>query len=218
MKVNTFDMPGVYEFITPKFEDDRGHFSITFDEGAFEKAGVPTNFVQDNQSFSVKGTLRGLHYQHPPHAQGKLVRVIKGKVQDVIVDMRFGSPTFGQWKSFYVSEELGNQLYVPEGFAHGFLALEDSIFAYKCTRLYSKESEGGVRWDDADLNINWDITDEIDLKVSPKDEILTTFKDATAKIAALIPGPAGHTDSCTVNGNTMWKHLCFCGGYQFSFD
>lgn len=160
---------GLYE-ITPKiFGDDRGYFFESYSEKVFKENGINARFVQDNQSFSVKGVLRGLHFQRPPFAQGKLVRVITGKVMDIAVDLRKDSPTFGKYDSFVLDAKSGNMVYVPEGFAHGFAALEDSIFSYKCTNLYHKESEGGINWADPSLNIDWGIENPI---VSEKDKEL----------------------------------------------
>jgi dTDP-4-dehydrorhamnose 3,5-epimerase len=216
MEVKKTDFPNVLEITPRRFIDPRGFFSVTYDERAFSQAGLSTSFVQDNESFSVKGTLRGLHFQNPPHAQGKLVRVIRGRVQDVIVDLRVGSPTFKQWKSFII-DDLGKMLYVPEGFAHGFLALEDTIFAYKCTGLYEKEAENGVRWDDPDLNISWDL-DGITPTVSNKDKELLPLKEVLEELATLQPGPGGHSVSCTHGQDSSWGHVCFCGAHQFTYS
>jgi dTDP-4-dehydrorhamnose 3,5-epimerase len=128
--------------------------------------------VQDNFSFSTAGVLRGLHFQKDPHAQGKLVRCMTGKVKDVIVDLRKSSPTFGQHASFILDADQGNMLYVPAGFAHGFVALEETIFVYKCTDFWNKEAESGLRWNDPSLQISWDIENPI---VSDKDQILPLF-------------------------------------------
>jgi dTDP-4-dehydrorhamnose 3,5-epimerase len=128
--------------------------------------------VQDNFSFSTAGVLRGLHFQKDPHAQGKLVRCMTGKVKDVIVDLRTSSPTFGQHASFILDADQGNMLYVPAGFAHGFVALEETIFVYKCTDFWNKEAESGLRWNDPSLQISWDIENPI---VSDKDQILPLF-------------------------------------------
>jgi len=166
--------------IEPKvWKDNRGYFYESFSAKVFTEAGIKADFVQDNQSFSQKGTLRGLHAQKAPFAQGKLVRVIQGKVLDVAVDARKGSSTYGQHFSIELSGENHKQLWVPPGFLHGFLTLEDdTIFTYKVTNYYDKESEVGVIWNDADLNINWneDLTKE-DLLLSDKDLILPSFKD-----------------------------------------
>lgn len=166
--------------IEPKvWKDNRGYFYESFSARFFTEAGIKTDFVQDNQSFSQKGTLRGLHAQKAPFAQGKLVRVIQGKVLDIAVDARKNSPTYGQHFSIELSGENHKQLWVPPGFLHGFLTLEDdTIFTYKVTNYYDKESELGVMWNDADLNIDWngDLSKE-DLLLSDKDLILPSFKD-----------------------------------------
>jgi dTDP-4-dehydrorhamnose 3,5-epimerase len=139
------------------FRDERGSFSETFSQGLFNEAvGYEVKFVQDNQSISKKGVLRGLHFQHPPHAQGKLVRVAQGSVMDVAVDIRRNSPTYGQHLIVELSEENQRQLWIPPGFAHGFLTLdENTIFVYKCTDYYSPECEGTIRWNDPELQIDW---------------------------------------------------------------
>jgi dTDP-4-dehydrorhamnose 3,5-epimerase len=163
---------GLIEIYPRIFEDERGHFFESYQREAFTKNGIPFEFVQDNQSFSSAGVLRGLHYQNEPFAQGKLVRVITGKVLDVAVDIRLDSPTFGQYQSFILDATLQNMVYIPAGFAHGFAALEDSIFSYKCTNVYNKASESGIIWNDSDLNIDWQIEKP---NVSQKDLILPTF-------------------------------------------
>jgi len=166
--------------IEPKvWKDNRGYFYESFSARVFTEASISANFVQDNQSFSQKGTLRGLHAQKAPFAQGKLVRVIQGRVLDVAVDARKDSATYGQHFSIELSGDNHKQLWVPPGFLHGFLTLEDdTIFTYKVTNYYDKESEVGVIWNDADLNIDWngDLTKE-DLLLSDKDLILSSFKD-----------------------------------------
>lgn len=166
--------------IEPKvWKDNRGYFYESFSAQAFTDAGINATFVQDNQSFSQKGTLRGLHAQKAPFAQGKLVRVIQGKVLDVAVDARKGSATYGQHFSIELSGENHKQLWVPPGFLHGFLTLEDeTIFTYKVTAYYDKESEVGVIWNDSDLNINWskELSKE-ELLLSDKDLVLPAFTD-----------------------------------------
>ncbi|QNK62507.1 dTDP-4-dehydrorhamnose 3,5-epimerase [Pedobacter sp. PAMC26386] len=166
--------------IEPKvWKDNRGYFYESFSARAFAEAGIQADFIQDNQSFSQKGTLRGLHAQKAPFSQGKLVRVIQGKVLDIAVDVRKGSATYGQHFSIVLSGDNHKQLWVPPGFLHGFLTLEDdTIFCYKVTSYYDKESECGVIWNDADLNINWseDLAKE-ELLLSDKDLVLSSFKD-----------------------------------------
>ncbi|MES2545941.1 MAG: dTDP-4-dehydrorhamnose 3,5-epimerase [Bacteroidota bacterium] len=154
------------------FEDSRGLFFESFNSITWCTQGLPYQFVQDNQSFSSKGVLRGLHFQQGEHAQGKLVRVISGRVLDVAVDLRPESPTFGKWEFYDLDAKTNKMVYIPTGFAHGFLALEDSIFSYKCTAGYNKESEGGIIWNDSELKIDWPIEQP---NVSEKDLVLPTF-------------------------------------------
>ena len=145
--------------VQPKiFEDNRGYFFESYNEAEFKKNGIYEQFIQDNQSLSQKGVLRGLHFQTPPHAQGKLVRVIKGAVLDVAVDIRKESPTYGKHFDIILNEKNKTMLWIPVGFAHGFLTLEDdTIFSYKCTNFYNKLSEDSILWNDKDININWNI-------------------------------------------------------------
>lgn len=157
------------------FEDERGYFFESWNKSNTENAGINLEFVQDNESLSQKGVLRGFHFQAPPYEQGKLVRVIKGSVLDVAVDIRKGSPTYGHYHKEVLSEENKTQFWVPPGFAHGFLTLEDdTIFAYKCTNLYNKASEGSVIWNDPDINIDWGIENPI---LSEKDIEAPLLKD-----------------------------------------
>lgn len=160
------------------FYDKRGYFIESFNADTFKKlTGLEVNFVQDNESQSSKGVLRGLHYQKGEHAQAKLVRVVKGRVLDVVVDVRPNSNTYGEHFSIELSEENKTQLFVPRGFAHGFIVLEDkTIFSYKCDNLYNKTSEGGVIYNDEDLKIDWKLP-ETDFIISDKDLILPSLKD-----------------------------------------
>lgn len=174
MKFIKTEIEGLIEIHPRIFEDERGLFFESYSKKAFEENGLNLDFVQDNQSFSIKGVLRGLHFQRSPHAQGKLISVVKGSVLDVAVDLRKGSSTFGKYLLFEVNDKLKNMVYIPEGFAHGFLALEDTIFCYKCTALYNKSAEGGLIWNDPDLKIDWGISAPI---VSSKDLELPTLKD-----------------------------------------
>ena len=161
------------------FEDDRGYFYESYNYNDYVKLGITKEFVQDNQSKSDFGVLRGLHFQNNPHAQGKLVRVIKGSVQDVAVDIRKDSPTYGKYVSVILSETNKRQFWIPPGFAHGFLSLEDeTIFSYKCTNTYNKESEDSLLWNDKDLNINW--MDDMPI-LSEKDKLAKQFKDFKSK-------------------------------------
>jgi dTDP-4-dehydrorhamnose 3,5-epimerase len=157
MKVTPLAIPDVLLIEPQVFGDDRGFFFESFNQERFEKViGQKINFVQDNHSKSVKGVLRGLHYQLPPKAQGKLVRVIQGEVFDVSVDLRKSSPTFGKWVSEILSAENKKQLWIPEGFAHGFVTLSDTAeFLYKTTDFYSVEHEGSILWNDTYLHIQW---------------------------------------------------------------
>lgn len=167
--------------IKPKvFSDDRGYFFESYNEGVFKQNGINVNFVQDNQSLSHSGVLRGLHFQAPPFAQGKLVRVITGAVLDVALDIRKNSPTYGEHVTIELTEENKTMFYIPHGFAHGFLTLKDNtIFSYKCTDLYNKASEGTVLWNDSQLNINWNISNPIlsakDLSGAPFSEFKSPF-------------------------------------------
>ena len=164
------------------FEDERGFFMESYNYKGFEQGGIDVIFVQDNQSHSKKGVLRGLHFQKR-HPQGKLVRVIKGEVFDVAVDMRKNSPTFGRWFGIELSEENKKQFYIPPGFAHGFLALrDDTDFLYKCTDYYYPDDEGGVIWNDPTINIKWPIEKIDKLIVSPKDRSLPTFREAVKNL------------------------------------
>jgi dTDP-4-dehydrorhamnose 3,5-epimerase len=161
MNVIETKIPDV-KIIEPKvFGDERGFFMETWNERVFREAGIDATFVQDNHSRSVRNTLRGLHYQLPPHAQGKLVRVTVGEVFDVAVDIRKSSPTFGQWVGEYLSAENRRQLWIPPGFAHGFLVTSDvAEFQYKCTSFYAPEYEGCIRWNDPELAIEWLLSSE----------------------------------------------------------
>lgn len=156
------------------FEDERGHFFEYYQKELFANNGITTDFVQDNQSLSQKGVLRGLHFQAPPYAQAKLIRVIKGAVLDVAVDIRRDSPTYGKHIAVKLSESNKKTLYIPEGFAHGFLTLtDDTIFSYKCSNYYHKTSEAALLWNDKELAISWGITTPI---LSSKDQEAPTFK------------------------------------------
>jgi len=157
MQVHSLDIPEV-KLVTPcVFSDDRGWFSETYNSQAMQAAGLDMNFVQDNQSYSASaGTVRGLHYQAPPFAQGKLVRVLRGSILDVAVDARKGSPTYGQSVSATLSAAGAEQLWVPIGFLHGFITLEpDTEVFYKVTNYYSRECDGAVRWNDPELSVGW---------------------------------------------------------------
>ena len=179
MTITETKLKGCY-VIEPKiYKDNRGYFYESFNLDKFNSAlGLNVNFVQDNESFSIKGTLRGLHYQIGQHAQAKLVRVIQGKVLDVVVDLRNGSPTYGGNVSLELSDENKKQLFIPKGFAHGFVVLsETAIFSYKCDNYYDKSSEGGIIYNDPTLNIDWLLPDN-ELIISEKDVVLPKLENA----------------------------------------
>ncbi len=170
MKLINEPMPGLKLLEPTIFGDDRGYFYESYNQEKFRELGIPEVFVQDNQSFSQQGVVRGLHFQAPPFAQGKLVRVLQGAVIDVAVDIRLGSPTYGQTYAIELTDENKLQFYLPPGFAHGFSTLApNTIFSYKCTNYYNKASEGGILWNDPDLAINWEVENPI---LSDKDIIL----------------------------------------------
>ena len=186
MEVTRFNIEGPLLFKPQIFYDDRGYFFESYNEEVFHSLGLQKKFVQDNQSSSHKNVLRGLHFQHPPFDQGKLVRVLKGSVYDVAVDIRKNSPTFGQ----HLRVELGafnNFIFwIPPGFAHGFLSLEeDTIFLYKCTNVYHKESESGILWNDEDLSIDWGC--DATPIVSEKDMELPSFQELESRFEIMTP-------------------------------
>ncbi|MBS5446930.1 dTDP-4-dehydrorhamnose 3,5-epimerase [Bacteroides thetaiotaomicron] len=159
----------IYPYV---FEDERGYFIKDFEAQFYNENNLPTEFLEFNESKSKKGTIRGLHFQQK-FSQGKLIRVVKGAVYDVAVDLRLGSPTFGKWMGFELSEYNHDVLYIPEGFAHGFLALEeDSIFSYKCTNKYAPEFDSGVRYNDPDINVEWPVH-----RVGGWENVITSEKD-----------------------------------------
>lgn len=173
MKFIETKIPGVIIVEPLLFKDDRGYFFESYNKSEFIIAGIGNNFVQDNQSMSSYGVVRGLHCQTGKHAQAKLVRVLQGKVLDVAVDVRPGSATFGQHVSVELSDENKRQLFIPRGFLHGFSVLsETAVFAYKCDNFYCKQSEMGIRFDDPDIGVDWKI---------PADKIITSEKDRIAK-------------------------------------
>jgi dTDP-4-dehydrorhamnose 3,5-epimerase len=175
MEIIPTEIPDVCIVKPTVFADDRGYFFESYSHQRFLAAGLDLNFVQDNESRSSKGVLRGLHFQNNPSAQGKLVRVMRGAVLDVAVDIRKNSPTYGKYVSIVLTGENKYMYWIPAGFAHGFLTLEDdTVFFYKCTNIYNKESEGSIRWNDPDLNIDWGMENPI---LSEKDKISPLFKD-----------------------------------------
>ncbi|HNZ84265.1 MAG TPA: dTDP-4-dehydrorhamnose 3,5-epimerase [Candidatus Woesebacteria bacterium] len=166
------------------FEDDRGFFLESYNQKVFADNGINANFVQDNHSRSTKGVLRGLHFQTPPFSQDKLIRCTRGEVFDVAVDIRPGSPTFGQYHSVTLSEDNKIMFFIPQGFAHGFLVLSDiADFQYKCSNLYHKDSEGGLLWNDPKLNIDWPKVDHLIL--SDKDKLWPTLKEFKTSLQTL---------------------------------
>jgi dTDP-4-dehydrorhamnose 3,5-epimerase len=175
MEFQESNLKGLFVIKPKVFEDARGYFFESYNANAFKAAGLNLDFVQDNQSLSQRGVLRGLHFQNNPYAQGKLVRVISGAVLDVAVDIRKNSPTYGKWFSLELTEENKAMMYIPEGFAHGFATLRDNtVFSYKCTNLYNKASEDCLIWNDADLGIDWKIESPL---LSEKDLAGKAFKD-----------------------------------------
>ena len=188
MKVTQLDIPGVLLFEPAVFRDPRGLFCETFHAQRYAEAGITELFVQDNYSRSIRGTLRGLHYQDP-HAQGKLVMVLDGTVYDVVVDIRRGSPTFGTWHGVELSADNSRQLYVPPGCAHGFcVTSEQAAFLYKCTDFYSPKDERGIIWNDPTLAISWPVPAPV---LSLKDQAFPTFQTIQAYLPQYRPLSAG---------------------------
>ncbi len=178
MKIIKTEIPGLVVIEPRVFEDDRGYFFETFHRDKYIEAGIEKPFIQDNESKSVRGVVRGLHYQLGDYSQAKLVRVVQGKVYDVVVDLRKGSPSFGEWFGIELSDSNKKQLFVPRGFAHGFSVLsETAIFTYKCDNLYNKDSERSINPFDEKLNIDWNLDDSEQI-VSEKDKQAPTFDNA----------------------------------------
>lgn len=177
IKVTTCDIEGLYVIEPTVFKDERGYFMETYNQNDFKEAGLNMTFVQDNQSMSVKGVLRGLHFQKQ-YTQGKLVRAVRGTVFDVAVDLRSDSKTYGKWFGVTLSAENKKQFYIPEGFAHGFLVLSDEAeFAYKCTDFYHPGDEGGLLWSDPEIGVDWPIEPGMELIISDKDKKWSGLKD-----------------------------------------
>ncbi|MFI5129385.1 MAG: dTDP-4-dehydrorhamnose 3,5-epimerase [Chitinophagales bacterium] len=177
MPLITTDIPGLLVFEPKVFEDSRGYFFESYSEKNFIAQGIVARFVQDNESSSLYGVIRGLHYQLNPHAQAKLIRVFEGRILDVVVDIRKGSPEFGKTFSLELTGENKKQLYIPPGFAHGFSVLsEKAVVFYKCDQFYNRESEAGIRYDDPHLNIDWRIPTDKAI-ISDKDEKLPLLAD-----------------------------------------
>lgn len=171
------DIKDLYIIEQMIFEDDRGYFMETYNKNDFFESGLKMTFVQDNQSKSKQGVLRGLHFQSE-NPQGKLVRVLEGEVFDVAVDLRKNSETFGKWHGIILSNKNKKQFYIPEGFAHGFLVLsKEATFSYKCTNFYSPKDESGIIWNDTDININWPIENKSNIILSEKDIKLQSFEE-----------------------------------------
>ena len=170
IKVTPCEIKGLYVIEPTVFKDERGYFVETYNQNDFKEAGLDMTFVQDNQSMSVRGVLRGLHFQKQ-YPQGKLVRVVRGKVFDVAVDLRSDSKTYGKWFGVELSAENMKQFYIPEGFAHGFLVLSDvAEFCYKCTDFYHPGDEGGLLWNDEEIGVQWPLEEGVDLIISEKDQ------------------------------------------------
>ena len=184
MKIETFAIPGLILVTPARYDDPRGFFSETFHLARFTEAGIDLPFVQDNQSLSRdRGVIRGLHCQVAPHAQGKLVRCLRGAIWDVAVDARAGSPTYGQWAAVELSAENWAQLWIPPGFLHGFCTLQpDTEVLYKVTDVYSRETERGVLWNDPDLALPWPVAAAAAV-LSDKDRALPRWADAQGQIA-----------------------------------
>ncbi|MCF0259065.1 MAG: dTDP-4-dehydrorhamnose 3,5-epimerase [Erysipelotrichaceae bacterium] len=181
MKVIETEIPGVLIVETDVFGDHRGYFTETYSKPKYEKMGITADFVQDNMSFSAQpGTIRGLHWQNPPYAQSKLVSCTKGRVIDVAVDIRKGSPTFGKWVAVELSAENHRQFFIPQGFAHGFLTLSPDVeFRYKVDNVYDKASEGAIRYNDPTVNVDWGtLLEGITPVLSEKDEIAPVLEEA----------------------------------------
>ncbi len=177
IKVSTCGIEGLFVIEPAVFHDSRGYFMETYNQIDFKEAGLDMVFVQDNQSMSTKGVLRGLHFQKQ-FPQGKLVRVVRGKVFDVAVDLRSASETYGKWFGVELSAENKKQFYIPEGFAHGFLVLSDEAeFAYKCTDFYHPGDEGGILWSDPSIGIDWPIEEGMELTISEKDQKWSGIRD-----------------------------------------
>ena len=189
MEIRYFNIEGLFELMPRIFGDDRGTFLETYNKDRFLEWGLDLVFVQDNQSFSKKNVLRGIHFQRPPFEQGKLVRVIQGKALDVAVDLRPESPTFGKYQTCILDGELNNMFFIPAGFGHGFLSLTDVILSYKCTETYHRDSEGGIIWNDRDLDIDWGTDNPV---ISEKDKILPGFNSIQNTFAGIYQPDKNH--------------------------
>jgi dTDP-4-dehydrorhamnose 3,5-epimerase len=182
MKIKPLRLPGTYEILFEPRRDERGYFLRVYDEAGFADSGLTTAWAQENQAFSLrKGIVRGLHFQKPPFAEAKFVRVVAGRIVDVFLDLRRGSATYGQWDMVELNEEEQKAVYIPKGFAHGYCTLRDaSLVLYKVDCRYTPEAEGGIRWNDPDLKIPWPAGDPL---VSGKDAKLPLFRDFVTPFA-----------------------------------
>lgn len=179
MQVTETKIPSVLKLTPRRFVDERGFFSEVYNAVALKESGITYDFMQDNHAFNTKrGTLRGLHFQHEPHGQAKLVRCVRGAILDVAVDIRLGSPTYGQHVKAVLSEDNWDQLLIPIGFAHGYLTLTDcTVVHYKVNQIYAPLHQGGIIWNDPDLAIDWGISDDLGLTVAEKDRVLPRLRD-----------------------------------------
>lgn len=183
IKVTRCEIEGLLVIEPSVFEDARGYFMETYNQNDLREAGLDVTFVQDNQSMSQRGVLRGLHYQKQ-YPQGKLVRVISGEVYDVVVDLRPNSPSYGKWYGELLTAENKKQFYIPEGFAHGFYVLSETAeFCYKVTDFYHPDDEAGIKWDDPDIGISWPLSADCPLILSEKDQHWPTWKELSARLA-----------------------------------
>ncbi len=178
MNVSQTKIPGVFTIKPEIFEDERGSFFESYNKNTLKKNGINTRFVQDNQSTSTRGVIRGLHYQAAPYSQAKIIRALQGEILDVVLDIRIKSPTFGKWERFYLNEKNKMQLYIPRGFAHGFSVLSNTaVVLYKCSHFYHPLSERGILYNDPELNIEWEIPEQ-EQTISEKDLQHPLFKEA----------------------------------------
>lgn len=184
MEIRPLRLHGAYEILLAPGHDERGYFMRVYDKAIFHEHGLQTSWIQENQSLSIKKyTIRGLHFQWPPHAETKLVRVISGEVYDIVLDLRKGSATFGDWDSIKLSADNKNMLYIPRGFAHGMCTLTDNcVMLYKVDNYYAPESEGAIRWDDPDIGIDWPVDNPI---LSEKDSRAESLKAFVKKYGGL---------------------------------
>ena len=197
--VTPCDIEGLYVIEPTVFKDERGYFVETYNQNDMKEAGLDMVFVQDNQSMSTRGVLRGLHFQKQ-FPQGKLVRVVRGKVFDVAVDLRSDSKTYGKWFGVELSAENMKQFYIPEGFAHGFLVLSDEAeFCYKCTDFYHPGDEGGLAWNDPEIGVEWPLEEGVDLIISEKDQKWKGLKDTFKFRYQTVPINHGNIQTVTAN-------------------